>query len=407
MRSQLHKKMFKSLVLIFLLLLSSVISIPGAVAAEKKAKGQSEQKAGADLAKNALSAVIMDAATGQVLFEKNMHVKLPPASITKIMSMLLIMEALESGKIKLTDKVRASEHAASMGGSQIFLEPGEQMTVDDMLKGIAVASANDATVAMAEHLAGSEEEFVRMMNEKAQQLGMKDTHFVNSNGLPMPEHYSSAYDIAVMSRELLKHEQILKWTSIYSDYLRKDNEKPFWLVNTNKLIRFYPGMDGLKTGFTAEARYCLSATAKRGDFRVISVVMGVPTSPVRNAEISQMMDWAFSQFTSKTFFKAGQVVETVKLDKGKEPNLPLIALDTLGVVVKKGEKMDAYTQQIFLQACKAPIKKGQVLGAAVVYKDGKEMGRVNLVAVKDVDKAGFWNLFKRTVDQWMTFGNAS
>jgi D-alanyl-D-alanine carboxypeptidase (penicillin-binding protein 5/6) len=407
MRSAVHNRMLKSVVLIFMLLLSSVISIPSTWAAEHRPKGKAEQKAGVDLAKSAVSAVVMDAATGQVLFEKNMHEKLPPASITKIMSMLLIMEALESGRIKLTDRVRASEHAASMGGSQIFLEPGEQMTVDEMMKGIAVASANDATVAMAEHIAGSEEEFVKMMNERAEQLGLKNTHFKNSNGLPVAGHYTSAYDIALMSRELLKHEQILKWTSIYSDYLRKDSEKPFWLVNTNKLIRYYPGMDGLKTGFTGEAKYCLSATAKRGDFRVITVVMGEPTSPQRNAEILQMMDWAFSQFTSKTFYKAGQVVEKVKLDKGNEPSVQLVAADTLGVVMKKGEKSDAYTKQITFKECKAPVKKGQVLGAVVIYKDGKEVGRTSIVAANDIGKAGFWKMFKRTVDSWLTFGQAS
>lgn len=245
-----------------------VLKDPSAVSSEAKRDA---------LAPQARAAVVMDFATGKVLYEKDAHEKLPMASITKIMTMLLTMEAIDSGRLKYTDKIRTSEYASSMGGSQIFLEPGETMTVNDLLKGIAIASANDACVAIAEHLSGSESAFVEQMNERARQLGMDDTHFVNCNGLPAPNHYCSAHDIALMSRELLKHPDITRYTSVYSDYLRKDTDHPLWLVNTNKLVRFYDGVDGLKTGFTAEAKYCLSATAKRPDgFRVIAVVMGEP-----------------------------------------------------------------------------------------------------------------------------------
>jgi D-alanyl-D-alanine carboxypeptidase (penicillin-binding protein 5/6) len=261
------------------------------VLAEKK-----PEQVQVELAKQAVSAVLMDAATGTVLFEKNSHEKLPPASVTKVMTMLLIMEAVADGKVNWQDKIRTSEHAASMGGSQIFLEPGEEMTLEEMMKGIAVASANDAAVAVAEHLAGSEETFVQMMNERAKQLGCVDTHFSNVNGLPTENHYTSAHDLAIMSRELLKHEEVVKYTSIFQDYLRKGSEKPFWLVNTNKLVRFYEGMDGLKTGFTAEARYCLAATAKRNGMRLVAVVMGEPTSQIRNGEISSMMDFGFANY---------------------------------------------------------------------------------------------------------------
>ncbi len=246
-------KWFKMVISTLLMLM---LAVPTAWAEEKPAEKP------VDLAPNAASAVLIDVDTGTVIFDKNKDAKLPPASITKIMTMLLIMEALDQGKIKMDEKVRTSEYAASMGGSQIFLEPGEEMTVQDMLKGIAMASGNDASVAMAEKIGGSEEAFVQMMNARAKELGMNNTHFVNPNGLPADNHYSSAYDIALMSQELLKHEEITQFTGQYQDYLRKETPKPFWLVNTNKLVRFYSGADGLKTGYTSEAKFCLSLRPK-------------------------------------------------------------------------------------------------------------------------------------------------
>jgi D-alanyl-D-alanine carboxypeptidase (penicillin-binding protein 5/6) len=372
-----------------------------ALAAEKKDNKQAAQVV---LAKQSVSAVLMDQATGTILFEKNAHQKLPPASVTKVMTMLLIMEAVESGKVKWSDKIRTSESAASMGGSQIFLEPGEEMTLEEMFKGIAVASGNDAAVAVAEHIAGSEESFVTMMNERAEQLGCKNTHFVNVNGLPVENHYTTAYDIALMSRELLKHEEVTKYTGIYQDYLRKSSEKPFWLVNTNKLVRFYSGMDGLKTGFTAEAKYCLSATAKRNGFRVIAVAMGAPTSQIRNAEISQMMDYAFANYKSEVLYKPGQVVEQIPIDKGSIRNLPIIVNDTVGVLMKKGDKKTAYQQDLVLNEVHAPIKKGQVVGSLIIKRDGQEVTKADLLASADVSKASMWTMFKRTVESWLTFG---
>lgn len=253
------------------------------------------------------------------------------------MTMLLVMEALDQGKIKMTDKVRTSEYAASMGGSQIFLEPGEEMTVQDMMKGIAMASGNDASVAMAEKLAGSEQAFVQMMNDRAGQLGMKNTHFVNCNGLPADNHYSSANDIALMSRELLKHEEITQFTGTYQDYLRKDTAKPFWLVNTNKLVRFYSGADGLKTGYTSEAKFCLSATAKRDNFRIITVVMGEPNTKTRNAEVSNLFDYAFSQYMSYPIYKTGDSIGELKISKGEQSVMPLTAKHSYSMLLKKGE----------------------------------------------------------------------
>ncbi|WP_018131916.1 D-alanyl-D-alanine carboxypeptidase family protein [Effusibacillus pohliae] len=374
------------------------------VASARATETKPDEKSQVQIAKQAVSAIVMDAATGQVLFEKNAHDRLPPASITKIMTMLLVMEAIEAGKVKLTDHIRTSERAASMGGSQIFLEPGEEMTLEDMMKGIALGSANDASVAVAEHLAGSEEEFVRLMNQRAQELGLKDTHFSNCNGLPVENHYTSAYDVAVMSRELLKHEGILKWTSMYQDYLRKDTDKPFWLVNTNKLVRFYPGVDGLKTGFTSESRYCLSATAKRGEFRVIAVVMGEPTSPTRNAEIAGMFDWAFANFYSEAIYKKGQVVQPGRIDKAVPREIPLIAGDTVGILLKKGEKKDAYTKQIELLPVKPPLKKGDVVGHIILCKNGQEIARSPILAGQDAERAGYGTMLKRTFDSWLKFG---
>jgi D-alanyl-D-alanine carboxypeptidase (penicillin-binding protein 5/6) len=350
-----------------------------------------------DLAPNAQSAVLMDVDTGTMILEKNKDAKLPPASITKIMTMLLIMEALDQGKIKMDDKVRTSEYAASMGGSQIFLEPGEEMSVQDLLKGIALASGNDASVAMAEKIAGSEEAFVQMMNERAKQLGMNNTHFVNCNGLPAENHYSSAYDIALMSKELLKHEEITQYTGLYQDYLRKDTPRPFWLVNTNKLVRFYSGADGLKTGYTSEAKFCLSATAKKDNFRVIAVVMGEPDTKTRNAEVTKLFDYAFSQYTSHPIFKAGDALGSMKVSKGEQPVVPLVAQHQYSVLLKKGDGTQGIRHEVVLnENLKAPVSFGQNVGKIVVYKGDQVLTEFPLESPVEVKKAGLWTLVKRT-----------
>lgn len=350
-----------------------------------------------ELASNAVSSVIMDADSGTVIYEKNKDAKLPPASITKIMTMLLIMEALDQGKINLDEKVRTSEYAASMGGSQIFLEAGEEMTVREMLKGIALASGNDASVAMAEKIAGTEEAFVRMMNERAAQLGMKNTHFANANGLPAENHVSSAYDIALMSRELLKHEEITQYTGLYQDYLRKDTPKPFWLVNTNKLVRFYSGADGLKTGYTSEAKFCLSATAKRDNLRVISVVMGEPDTKTRNAEVTRMFDYAFSQYTNLPIYKTGDSLGEVRIGKGEVPVVPLTATHPYSVLLKKGEAADGIRHEVQLRTdLKAPVAAGEPIGKIVVYKGDQVLTEFALESPVNVKKAGWWTLTKRT-----------
>lgn len=369
----------------------------GSTSAWAKESAKSGDAATAGLAQNAVSAVLMDADTGTVIFEKQSHQKLPPASITKIMTMLLVAEAIDNGTLKLTDKVKTSENAASMGGSQIFLEPGEEMTVDDMLKGIAMASGNDASVAIAEHIGGTEAGFVDMMNKKAAELGLKDTHFANPNGLPVADHYSSAYDIAVMSRELLKHDFITKYTGAYQDYLRKDSEKPFWLVNTNKLVRFYSGADGLKTGYTSEAKFCLSATAKRDGLRLIAVVLGEPNTKTRNSEVSALFDYAFSQYTMQPLFKSGEIIGRVKVAKGDKKMLELPADKSYNILVKKGAAKEGITHQVIVpDSVKAPVKKGQSVGKLVVYQGDKVLKEFELTAPEDIAKAGWWKLFKRT-----------
>ncbi|MBP1988956.1 D-alanyl-D-alanine carboxypeptidase (penicillin-binding protein 5/6) [Paenibacillus eucommiae] len=380
----------KGLISLMGLQLVFMLLLPGIYAAEQTVQP-------IDMTPNALSAVLMDADTGTIIMNKNMDTKLPPASITKIMTMLLIMEALDQGKIKMTEKVSTSEYAASMGGSQIFLEPGEEMSVEEMLKGIAMASGNDASVAMAEKLAGSEENFVQMMNERAEQLGMKNTHFVNCNGLPAENHYTTAQDIAIMSRELLKHSIITKFTGAYQDYLRKDAETPFWLVNTNKLVRFYTGADGLKTGYTSEAKFCLSATAKRDNLRVIAVVMGEPNTKTRNAEVTKLFDYAFAQYTNYPLFKAGDSLGSFNVSKGAQTQVPLVAKQNYSLLLKKGEASKGLRHELQLEpGLKAPITLGQPIGKIMVYKDDALISEFPLESPVAVSKAGWWKLLKRT-----------
>jgi serine-type D-Ala-D-Ala carboxypeptidase (penicillin-binding protein 5/6) len=386
----------KALIAGFLVLCVALSSAAVPSYAEENSKpgeGSSQE----ELAPGARSAILLDADTGTIIYEKNSHDKLPPASITKIMTMLLTMEAIDEGQLQWTDKVRTSEYAASMGGSQIFLEPGEEMTVDEMLKGIAMASGNDASVAVAEKIAGSEEAFVKLMNEKAAELGMKDTHFVNCNGLPAENHYTSAHDIAVMSRELLKYDQITKYTGAYQDYLRKDSEKPFWLVNTNKLVRFYTGADGLKTGYTSEAKFCLSATAKRDGLRAVAVVMGAPDTKTRNNEVSRMFDYAFSQYSMHSIYKPGEVLGIVKVQKGTVPEISIQADKDYSVLVKKGVKSPDIRHEIQMDPnLKAPVAAGQVVGKLTVYQGDRVVKEFELTSPVEVKKAGFWKLFKRT-----------
>lgn len=347
---------------------------------------------------NAKSAVLMDAGSGQVLYEKNPHEKLPPASVTKIMTMLLAMEALESKQISLDDEVIISERASEMGGSQLYLEPGEVKTVAQLLKGIAVASANDACVALGEHIAGTEELFVKKMNERAQELGMKNTQFKNTNGLPEEGHYTSAYDIAIMSKELLKHPQIHDWLTIWMSTMKvgKKNQTTLELTNTNKLIRFYQGANGIKTGFTQEARYCLAASAKRNNLTLIAVVLGSPTSNIRFSESKKLLDYGFAVYNSVPICKKGEIIQELKVEKGKDEKVNIIAKDELNALVKKGEESNITKEIVLPESLKAPFNQGEKVGE-IIAKDnnGKQVGKVDLITENEVKKASIIDIYGR------------
>ena len=345
------------------------------------------------------SAILMDVSTGQILYEKNAHDKLPPASVTKVMTMLLICEALDSGKIKLDDKVQISENAASMGGSQIFLEPGETQDVNTLLKGIAVASANDGCVAMAEHIAGSVEGFVDMMNKKAQELGMKDTHFANTNGLPVENHYTSAHDIALMSRELLKHDVIHKYLTTWMDkVVVGKKQSTIGLANTNKLIKHYNGATGVKTGFTQQAKYCLSAAAKRGETHLVAATLGAETSPIRFKDATALLDYGFANYESTKLCSKNDNITTLTLEKAEDNKIDLVAKEDLSVLIKKGSNKDFEKQVKIYKNPKLPIKKGTVLGKVEICKDKKVVGQVDLVTTKDINKASYLQMLQRIID---------
>lgn len=378
--------------IIFTLLLG--VNIP--VFAEEENSEQDQL----NLASEAETAILMERDTGEVLFDKNADEKLPPASMTKIMTLLIIMEELENGNLSYDETIRISERAASMGGSQIFLEEGEEMTVEDLLKGVAVASGNDASVALAERIAGSEEAFVTKMNKKVEELGLKNTKFKNSTGLPAEDHYSTSYDMAIIAKELLKYEKITDYTSIYEDYLRKGEENEFWLVNTNKLVKFYPGVDGLKTGFTNEAKYCLTATAEKNDMRVITVVMGAETTKERNAAISQMLDYAFNHFETKKLFDKGEKITNLQLLKAEDKDIEIVASESISTLHTKGESTeDIKTRVEFIPDISAPLQKGDEIGTLYVIKGEDILSESGLTVNHDIEKASYYTLFKRSLQK--------
>lgn len=344
------------------------------------------------------AAILIERTTGKILYAHNIHEKLRPASVTKVMSILLIMEALDGGKITLDTQIPCSENAHSMGGSQIWLDTTETLTVKDMLKSICVVSANDCTVAMAEYLAGSEEAFVQMMNTKAKQLGMNDTTFKNCHGIDEDGHVTSAYDIALMSRELLNnHPSITEYTTIWMDSIRDGKSE---LVNTNKLIRNYQGATGLKTGSTSIALYNLSASATRDGLCLIGVIMKAPTTKVRFAEARKLLDYGFANYTSKNFGSKGDVIQTVDVNKGIEKTINVVLEEDSCILVKKGDTGNI-TQNISInENISAPIKQGDVLGT-IQYKAGEEIIlEMNLVAETDVEKSNIWNITTNIYKKW-------
>lgn len=352
------------------------------------------------LSLNVGSAVLIEQNSGQVLYSQNMHEKLRPASVTKVMTILLIMEAIDSGKLSYTDKIPCSEKAAGMGGSQIWLDVREELTVDEMLKAICVVSANDCTVAMAEYLAGSEEAFVNQMNAKAKELGMNDTTFKNCHGIDEDGHVTSAYDIALMSRELLtKHPSITKYTTIYMDSLRDGKSS---LVNTNKLVRNYKGATGLKTGSTSVALYNLSASATRNDLSLIAVIMKAPTSPIRFAESQKLLDYGFNNFEYKKLANKNDLIKEISVDKGIENSVNAILENDSGVLIQKGQNKDIVQSVQLTDSINAPVYAGQVLGNVTYSLNGNEIGKVNIVAEKSVGKNTAFNMIEHVFFNWLS-----
>lgn len=344
---------------------------------------------------NAKSAVLMEVYTGTVLFDQNSDEKLPPASITKIMSLLLIMEAIDSGKISLSDTVTASEHASSMGGSQIWLEVGETMTVDELLKAAVIASANDATVALGEKISGSEEEFVRQMNKRAKELGMNDTEFKNCTGLDAEGHLTTAHDIALMSAELIKHDLIKKYSTVWMDTLR-DGESE--LVNTNKLVRFYSGTTGLKTGTTSNAGYCLSATAERDNTSLVAVIMSAPSSNDRFANAKKLLDYGFANYKYICVSPEKKEYPAIVKD-ANEPTVNLVPSGSLSLLFKKGNSQEITQEPQIDENITAPVKKGQKLGKIIVSSDNVQLGSIDLICSEDLDKISL-----KTVLSWFLKG---
>ena len=343
------------------------------------------------------SAILMDAESGKILYEKNIDEQLPMASMTKIMSMLLIMENIEEGNLTYEDKVLISKNASSMGGSQVFLQAGEEYMVNDLLKCIAISSANDAVVAMAEKISGSVDAFVNLMNTRAKELNLKNTNFTNPHGLDDENHYSSAYDMAVIARELLKHEDILKYTSIYEDYLTKPDGSQVWLVNTNRLVRFYDGVDGLKTGYTTEAGYCLTATAKKSDLRLISVVMASSSAEERSSDTSTLLTYGFNSFKNNIIYSKGKSLGKVKVEKGKIEEIDVYLKEDATEILSVTEKPSDYSFNIKVDKIISPVKAGTVVGTAeIIDNNGNIVKEVEILVKEDIEKAGFFDYLKQS-----------
>lgn len=343
------------------------------------------------------SAILMEATTGTVLYEYNSDEPLPPASVTKIMTLLLVMEEIEKGNLKYSDTITTSAYAASMGGSQVFLKEGEQMSAEDMIKSVVIASANDAAVALAEHICGSEQIFVQRMNERAKELGMKNTYFENTNGLDdtASHHLISAGDIAIMSRELIKHEEILKYSSTWMDTIRNGE---FGLTNTNRLVRFYQGATGLKTGSTNKAKFCISATAKRGNMHLICVVMGAPSSAVRNSIATQLLNWGFSNF--ELYSSPANELEPIKITGGVADRCYVYTND-FNCVLKKGDASKVEKRYEVPSKISAPLKKGDRVGEILYYVNGEIIGKSGVISYENIDKIDFWGLFVRILSKFL------
>ena len=342
------------------------------------------------------SGILIDANSGKIFYKKNIHDRLAIASMTKMVAQIIIMEKIEEGVIKWNDVVTVSKNAANMGGSQIYIEQGEKITVEDLMKGISMASGNDATVQMAEVISGTEEKFVKLMNKKVRKLGLKNTNFMNCTGLDEENHYSSAYDMAMIARDLIiNHPEILRFSSLYEDYLREDSDNKFWLVNTNKLVRFYEGADGLKTGHTDAAGYCLAATAKRGDLRLIAIVLGEEDSKVRNSETMNLLDYGFNNVKIKTLKNKGDVVKKIEIDKSDKEIVNVILKENLSVVSENYDTGN-YEYKIKIFDIKLPLKVGDIIGEILLIdKNSNIVSRAKLTISENINKLNFFDLYKK------------
>lgn len=349
-----------------------------------------------DLKLESPSVILLDFESGKILYEKNPHIERAPASVTKVMTLLVALEAIKDGRANFNDTVVASEHASSFGGSQIFLEPGEEMKLQELLISIAVGSANDACVAVAEHLYGSEEAFVKAMNTKAKELGLKHSHFENTNGLKAEGHYTSAYDMAMIAREALKHKEVLQLTSIKHYKLREDTKNPFQLDNTNKLLWWYKGADGLKTGWIGEeSGFCLASTAKKDSLRLVSVVLGAPERRGNFRDAMTLFNYGFAGYKYEEFMKKGQEVGQVKVDKGNKDFISAIAKENIGTIIATGKDKDITKEIKLYPKVAAPVKKGDVVGKITILRGNTPISEFDIIAKEDVERGSIWRQFNK------------
>ncbi|RII34481.1 D-alanyl-D-alanine carboxypeptidase [Clostridium chromiireducens] len=388
MKNKIKRILSLTLIFIFTILLLP-INLAYAVEANENAKAEGTKI-------EARSALLMEPMSGKILYEKNADEKFAPASVTKIMTMLLTMEAVDSGKIKIDDKVTCSENAKKMGGSTMLLDTGEIRTVEELLKGVAIASGNDAAVALAEYLGGTEADFVNMMNKKAQELGMNNTTFKNCNGLPAEGHLSTAKDIAIMSRELLNHPNVLKYTGTYMETISEGRKSPIELVNHNKLVRFFEGCDGLKTGFTDEAKYCISATATRNGVRMLSVIMGAPTYKIRNRDAGLLLNHGFSKYEGKKLVSKDQEIDKVYMDEQTDKFFMAMAKDDLVVILPKGENKEL-EKKIVIEELQKEYKAGDIVGKYEVYLGDEKVGEVSIYCDRDIKKGNIIDNIKHNI----------
>lgn len=378
---------------ITLIILISILFIPNTIKAQKL-----------DITPNASKAILIDYDTGEILYEKNKDKKTSIASLTKMMGLIIIFEKIENGSLKQDEILTTSKNAKEMGGTQIWLEEGEKISVKDLIKGITMASANDAMVLMAERISGTEQEFVKEMNKKTKELNLKNTHFVNSTGLDEEGNYSTAYDTAIIAKELIKHKKVLNYTKEYESYIRENTDNKTWIVNTNKLVKFYKGVDGLKTGYTEQAGSSLAVTAKQNGLRLIAISLGYNNTKTRNSEAIAMLDYGFHQYESKTLIEKTKKIKEIKLDKSNINKVNLFLKDNLTITTKKGESPKNYTYNIKLNKLSYPVKKGDTVGYLYLKEQttNKIIKKAPLITEQNIEKANILKQYIRVIKNFLT-----